>query len=68
MDVLGFHLERGPATDRRAVDRIAVRCGPDARFLAAGVTVLPAERVEERGIGRVDDIADHVADAFAIGI
>ena len=66
VDLLGVHLERRPAADRGAVDRVAVGRRPDAGLLAAGVAVLALQRLEERGIGRVDDVADDVADPLAI--
>src|SRR6185503_13127411 len=68
MDLLGVHLERRPAADRGAIDRVTVRSRPDARLLTAGVAVLAAKRLEEGRIGRVDDIAHDVADPLAIGV
>ena len=32
------------------------------------MAVLAAERLEERGIGRIDLVADDVADPFAVGV
>ena len=37
-------------------------------LLAAGVAVLAAQRLEEGGVGRVDDVADDVADPLAVGV
>ena len=48
--------------------RLAVGRGPDARILARAGQVVAAERLEERRVGRDDDVAHDVAHAFAIGL
>ena len=66
VDLLGVEVERRPAPDRGAVELLAVRRRPEARVLAGRRQVVAAERVEEREVGRVDDVADDVADALAV--
>src|SRR5690349_4484976 len=50
VDLLGIHLERRPAADRGAVDRVTVRGRPDARLLPAGMAVFATQRLEEGGV------------------
>ena len=68
VDLARVHLERRPAADRGPIQLLAVGRRPDARLLAAGVAVLAAERLEERRVGRVDLVADDVADPLAVGV
>ncbi len=67
VDLLGVEVERRPAADRRPVELLAVRAPTRARA-PRGVAreVVAAERVEERRVGRVDDVADDVADPLAV--
>ena len=69
---------RGPRSGRaRATSSCGSRCGRAASpfgadqmpgLLAAGGEVVALERVEERRVGRVDDVADDVADALAVRV
>ena len=66
VDLLGVEVERRPAADRGPVQLLAVGRRPEAGLLAGRRQVVAAERVEERPVGRVDDVADDVADALAV--
>ena len=68
VDLLGVEVERRPAPDRGAVELLAVRRRPDARVLAGRRQVVAPERVEEGEVGRVDDVANDVADALAVRV
>ena len=68
VDLLGRQLQRRPGPDLGPVEGVAVRRRPDARLLAGRREVVAAERLEERRVGRVDDVADDVADPLAVGI
>ena len=65
----GVEVERRPGPDLGPVERVAVRAPTTARAPSrvAG-EVVAAERVEERRVGRVDDVADDVADLLAVGV
>ena len=66
MDLVRVQVQRRPAADGRPVERLAVRGGPDAGVLAARGEVVALERVEEGHVGRRHDVADDLADAFAV--
>ena len=68
VDLLRVEVEGRPAADRGPVERLAVRRRPDAGLLAGRREVVAAERVEEALVRGIDDVADHVADAFAVGL
>ena len=68
VDLARVHLEGRPAPDRRPVDRLAVGRRPDAGLLATGVPVLATQRLEEGRVGGIDDVADDLADALAVGV
>ncbi len=68
MDGLGVEIERRPAPDRRPIEGLAVGRRPEPGVVARAGQVVAAERVEERPVGRVDHIADDLADALAVRV
>ena len=68
MDVRGLHVERRPAPDRVAVQRVAVGRPRRGRAAPASPRGRARERVEEPAVRRVDDLAHDVADALAVGV
>jgi hypothetical protein len=65
---LGIEIERCPAPDRRPVELLAVGRGPEPGILAGRRQIFALERLEERGVRGIDDIADDLADLFAVGL
>ncbi len=66
MNVLRLHVERRPGADLGPVEHFAVRRGPQPGLLAGRREVVAAEDFEEGGIGRVDLVADDLANSLAI--
>ena len=66
MNVLRLHVERRPRADLGPIERVAVRRGPQPGFLAGRREVVAAKDLEEGRIGRVDLVADHLANALTI--
>ena len=66
MDFLRVEVKGRPAPDRRPVEPLTIGRGPEAGVLAGRGKVLTLERLEEGGVGRVDDVPDDVTDPLAV--